>query len=232
MLPGEVTIKRKIQEGHSFIEGDVLAVITGNAQKILTGERIALNILQRMGGIATVTKKYVKAIEGTSAKIVDTRKTVPGWRDLDKLAVYLGGASNHRHGLYDMVLIKDNHIAIAAKTNSIASVAWAVRTAREKTNVKIQVEVDTIEQLKEVISEEPDMILLDNMNPDVLTEAVAITNKICSELSIARPLLEASGGIELGTVRRVAESGVDRISVGALTHSVIALDIGLDMDFS
>ncbi|MHC4871975.1 MAG: carboxylating nicotinate-nucleotide diphosphorylase [Planctomycetota bacterium] len=230
MIDKGVKLKRLVPEGHTFPAGAQLAEIEGNAVSILSGERTALNILQRMCGVATVTNSYVKAIEGTKAKIFDTRKTVPGWRALDKLAVYLGGGVNHRKGLYDMVLIKDNHIALAGRENAIANAGWAVRKARENTKLKIEVEVDTLEQLKEVLNEEPDFVLLDNMDPDTLHEAVKLTAEICNTNNFKHPLLEASGGITLGTVRRVAESGVDRISIGALTHSCIALDIGLDID--
>lgn len=230
MLDENIKIKRVVPEGTSFTGGSLLAEVEGRAVTILSGERTALNILQRMCGVATITNAYVKAIEGTKAKILDTRKTVPGWRRLDKLAVYLGGGANHRQGLYDMILIKDNHIALAGKGNSIASAAWAVRKAKEETSVKIEVEVDTLEQLREVLKEEPDFVLLDNMDPDTLREAVLIVSEICNANNYKRPLLEASGGITLGSIRRVAEAGVDRISIGALTHSCIALDIGLDMD--
>lgn len=226
----KVAYQQKVKEGHQFGPGGILATVEGPAVAILSGERIALNILQRMCGIATLTHRYVKAIEGTNARIVDTRKTVPGWRALDKLAVYLGGADNHRTGLYDMILIKDNHLTLAERRNADASAAWAVRTARQHSTLKIQVEVESPEQLEQVLPEEPEMVLLDNMDVDSLRGAVRLATSVCRERNLRRPLLEASGGVTLQTVGEIARAGVDRISVGALTHSVRALDIGLDIE--
>lgn len=228
-LDPEVRLEAEVAEGHSFPAGATLACIHGPAIAVLSGERTALNILQRMCGVASVTRRYVQAVEGTKAKICDTRKTIPGWRALDKLAVYLGGGTNHRRGLYDMILIKDNHILLAGRQNAEASAAWAVQTARARSELKIEVEVESLDELEQVLSAEPDLILLDNMDEDDLRLAVKIVNRRCQAETLRRPLLEASGGIELGTVRRVAETGVDRISVGALTHSAPALDIGLDL---
>jgi nicotinate-nucleotide pyrophosphorylase (carboxylating) len=228
-LDPAVRFRQQVPEGNPFEGGTAVAVVDGRAESILTGERIALNILQRMCGVATLTHQFVGAVAGTRARIVDTRKTVPGWRRLDKLAVYLGGGTNHRQGLFDMVLIKDNHVALAARANAVVSAALAVRQAREETNLLIEVEVDTLEQLREVLPEEPDMVLLDNMDPDDLREAVALTGRLCAERGLRKPLLEASGNVTLATARAVAEAGVDRISVGTLTHSCRALDIGLDI---
>ncbi|MFH0910034.1 MAG: carboxylating nicotinate-nucleotide diphosphorylase [Planctomycetota bacterium] len=230
LLDAKVAVARHVQSGHAFPAGARIASIEGPAVSVLSGERIALNFLQRMCAIATRTRQYVRAVEGTSAQILDTRKTAPGLRALDKFAVFLGGGHNHRHGLYDMVLIKDNHLALAGKTTEIPSVAWAVRRSREKTRLPIEVEVETLESLREALPEEPHMVLLDNMDLETLKQAVALAGEVCSAQKLRRPLLEASGGITLENVRAVAETGVDRISVGALTHSVTALDIGLELE--
>ena len=193
----------------------VVATIEARTAAILTGERTALNLLQRMSGIATATRAYVEAVAGTGVEILDTRKTAPGLRALDKRAVACGGGTNHRRGLHDAILIKDNHIAIAG------GVRQAVRAARANGTLAVQVEVDTLEQLDEALAGEPDSVLLDNMDPAGLRTAV--------ERTAGRCRLEASGGITLDTVRAVAETGVDAISVGALTHSVTALDISLEV---
>jgi len=183
---------------------------------MLTAERTALNFLQRMSGIATATARYAEEVKGTQARILDTRKTAPGLRAVDKLAVRLGGATNHRMGLYDMVLIKDNHIQAAG------SITRAVQSVRQRSpHLPIEVEVETLQQLQEALSLDVDRIMLDNMSLDMMREAVRITAGRCE--------LEASGGIHLQTVRAVAETGVDYISVGSLTHSVQALDISLEI---
>ena len=215
-------------DGSDFAAGATLATVKGPARSLLSGERVALNILQRMCGVSTVARRYVDAVRGTGAVILDTRKTIPGWRELDKLAVRSGGASNHRQGLYDMALIKDNHIALARERLHTASVAWAVRAAKTLEGVPVEVEVDTVEQLWEALPEQPDMVLLDNMSPDCMRAAIGEARTRCRENGWRVPLFEASGGITLQTIRAVAEAGVDRISIGALTHSVMALDIGLD----
>lgn len=203
-------------DGASVAPGDVVLRIEGPARAILTGERVALNFMGRMSGIATLTRRYVDAVAGTSARIVDTRKTTPGLRAFEKYAVRCGGGSNHRIGLYDAVLIKDNHIA------AVGGVGEAIAAARAHAGhmVKIEVEVDTLEQLATVLAHKVDAVLLDNMNPDTLRKAVAMIG--------GRALAEASGGVNLDTVRAIAEAGVDLISVGALTHSAPVLDLGLD----
>jgi nicotinate-nucleotide pyrophosphorylase (carboxylating) len=193
------------------------ARLTGSARAILTGERTALNLLQRMSGIATATRRYVLAVEGTGCQILDTRKTAPGLRALDKRAVRLGGGTNHRSALDDAVLIKDNHIAIAG---GIAAAVTAVRSVRPGTAV--EVEVDTLEQLDEALTTGAEAVLLDNMDVTTMAEAVRRT--------AGRARLEASGGITLESVRAIAETGVDAISVGALTHSVRGLDIALEVE--
>jgi len=208
-------------------EGDVLksracmATVTGNARAILTGERTALNFLQRLCGIATITKKYVNAVNGTSTKILDTRKTTPAWRNLEKYAVTAGGGTNHRIGLYDRIMIKDNHRYLAGLRGSNGLIA-AIRRARAMyPNLEIEVEVDNLDEFKIVLKESPEYILLDNMNNEQMKEAV--------KLNSGKVKLEASGGITLERIPYIAKLGVDFISVGALTHSVKAVDISLEM---
>lgn len=208
------------EDGSQVAIGDVTAIVEGSASNILTAERTALNFLQRMSGIATTAKKYSDKVKHTKAKIIDTRKTVPGLRLIDKLAVKMGGCENHRIGLYDMFLIKDNHIEIAG---SISKAIEACKNFNKKhnSNYKIEVEVDSIDQINEALYAEPDIIMLDNFTPAQMKEAVKLINGRCET--------EASGGITLDNVKEAAESGVDYISVGALTHSVKALDISLDL---
>jgi nicotinate-nucleotide pyrophosphorylase (carboxylating) len=206
-----------------------IAEISGPALSILAAERPMLNFISRLSGIATLTKRYVDAIAGTNAKIYDTRKTTPGWRLLEKYAVVCGGGKNHRTGLSDAVLIKDNHLFLGKKTDAGFSPAAAVRKAKHFVKrhflhyVIVEAEVDTLEQLRDVLPENPDIVLLDNMTIEQLQEAIQIRNQISPAVT-----LEASGNINLSTVRPVAETGVERISVGALTHSATALDFGLD----
>ena len=205
-----------VDDGVTVHPGDIVARVEGHGPGILTAERVALNFLQRMSGIATMAQQYMREIAGTSCRILDTRKTVPGLRELDKMAVALGGATNHRIGLYDMVLIKDNHIEAAG---GIAQAVERVRARRP--DLAIEVEVESLEQLDEVLPLDVDRIMLDNMSPEIMREAVRRT--------AGRSELEASGGITLETVRAAAESGVDYVSVGALTHSVVALDVSLEI---
>ena len=199
--------------------GKVFARATGDAQTLLAAERVALNFLQRLSGIATVTRRYVDAISGTGARIVDTRKTTPGLRLLEKYAVTVGGGSNHRMGLDDGVLIKDNHLVMAG------SVGEAVRRARESCGHlhKIEVEVATLDQVREALDARADILLLDNMSPEMVRESVDLVRS--REPEERRTLTEASGGINLSNVRAYAEAGVDLISIGALTHSAPAVDI-------
>lgn len=221
LLDPRVELLVLIGDGLCVERGQVIAQVAGPGRAILTGERVALNFLQRMSGIATATRRYVDAVQGTHAVILDTRKTVPGLRLLDKWAVRLGGGRNHRIGLYDMALIKDNHIA------AVGSITEAVRRVRAGMarsagpQRQIEVEVTDLEQLAEALEIGADRILLDNMSPDLMREAVQLTG--------GRIPLEASGGISMARVREVAETGVDFISIGALTHSVAALDISLDL---
>lgn len=220
----QVKFTAMLNDGDALDPGDRIALIEGPARAVLTGERLALNIMQHMCAVASQTRKYVDLTRHTKAGIYDTRKTIPGHRALEKMAVIHGGGRNHRQGLYDMILIKDNHLALS----HIASAAEAVKRARENSALEIMVEVDTLEQLRDVLPQEPDYVLLDNMGPDILKEAVQITDDFAAKNNRKRPALEASGGINLNTVKAIAESGVDRISVGAITHSAPALDIGLD----
>ena len=196
--------------------------ISGSARAILTAERVALNFVQRLSGIATLTAQFVDTIKDTNAKILDTRKTFPGMRRFEKYAVACGGGKNHRMGLFDMVLIKDNHLAalLGTKPNAIAA---AVQRARKKyPALKVEVEADTLEQVQQAVIAGADFVLLDNMSLEVLRQAIALCK--------GKTLTEASGGVNLTTVRAIAETGVDFISVGALTHSARAVDIGLDFE--
>lgn len=218
-------------DGADLALGTRIGVISGQARSLFISERIVLNILGRLSGIASLTKKYVEAVKGTSARIYDTRKTILGWRRLEKYAVRCGGGMNHRTGLYDAILIKDNHLAFGAGTEESPrfSPAEAVTYAKEFLNRHfddvpiVEIEVDTLEQLKEILPTEPDIVLLDNMTPAQLTDAVRMRNILNPKVE-----LEASGGITLQTVSSVAKTGVERISVGALTHSAGSLDLGLD----
>lgn len=214
-----IQIESTVADGDEIKSGKVFARVIGDAQMLLSAERTALNFLQHLSGIATVTRQYVQAIAGTKAKIVDTRKTTPGLRMLEKYAVSVGGGSNHRLGLDDGVLIKDNHLAMAG------SVADAVRRAREAAGHlhKIEVEVVMLEQVKEALDAKADILLLDNMAPEMIRQAVQIVSE--REPDDRRTLLEASGGINLSNVRQYAEAGVDLISIGALTHSAPSVDI-------
>ncbi len=217
-----IKFKSLAKEGEKIKSGTVIAEITGKTKSLLIGERTALNLLQRLSGIATLTAKYSAAVKGTGARIVDTRKTVPGLRFFDKYAVRAGGGSNHRFGLFDGVLIKDNHIA------AVGGVGKAVKIARDRAHhlVKIEVEVKNLREVREALSARADIIMLDNMP--------AATTKKAVELIRTRnkdALIEASGNINLDNVREIAENGVDLISVGALTHSVQASDISMKFDF-
>ncbi|HOX01780.1 MAG TPA: carboxylating nicotinate-nucleotide diphosphorylase [Candidatus Paceibacterota bacterium] len=207
-------------DGDKAAAGQALARIDGPARALLTGERVALNFLQRLSGIATLTAQFVAAVAGTRAQILDTRKTTPGWRALEKYAVRCGGGRNHRFGLYDQVLIKDNHLA-ALRDASPDPVHAAVRLARARyPQLAVEVEADTLDQVRLAASAGADIILLDNMSLEELRAAVQIVD--------GRARTEASGGVRLDSVRAIAETGVDFISAGALTHSARAADIALD----
>jgi nicotinate-nucleotide pyrophosphorylase (carboxylating) len=221
-LDPEVRVEWRVPEGGELTPGATVAVIEGRARAILSAERVALNFLQHLSGVATLTAQFVDAVKGTRAQILDTRKTTPGWRRLEKYAVTCGGGRNHRLGLFDRVLIKDNHLA-ALRNESPNTIAAAIQRARANyPRLKVEVEADTLEQVEQAVAAGADMILLDNMNPVQLRLAV----QRCKD----RTLTEASGGVTLAGVRAVAETGVDFISVGALTHSARAVDIGLDFE--
>lgn len=211
-----VVFDNRVQDGERVAARSVLATVSGNARSILSAERTALNFLARMSGVATQTALLVDAVEGTGVRIADTRKTMPGLRALDKYAVRMGGGMNHRFGLHDAVMIKDNHIA------AVGSITAAVEAVRSRVGhtVTVEVEVETLRQLEEVVETDTDIVLLDNMSPMDLAEAVRIV--------AGRMTTEASGGVTLDNVREIAESGVDVISVGWITHSAPQLDIGLD----
>ncbi len=216
-----------IDDGSQVEPGVTVAQLSGPARDLLTSERIMLNFLSRLSGVATLTAAYVAACEGTGAAVYDTRKTTPGWRRLEKYAVRQAGGRNHRLGLFDAVLIKDNHLAFA-HGEADTSPGEAVRRARQflaqqESDAMVEIEVDTLEQLQMVLPVGPDVVLLDNMPPETLCQAVAMRNQLGPQVQ-----LEASGGVNLDTIRTIAETGVERISVGALTHSAISLDFGLD----
>jgi len=213
-----VVFKPCYDDAYTATKGTVLAFLNGDASDLLMGERVALNLLQRMCGIATLTSRFVSAVSGTKARIVDTRKTTPGLRELEKYAVRVGGGINHRTGLYDGVLIKENHIAAAG------GITEAIRRARAYIphTLKIEIETETLSQVDEALAAGADIIMLDNMNLDEMRQAV--------KTIAGRALVEASGGVNLETVRAIAETGVDIISVGALTHSPRAMDISMLLD--
>jgi len=214
-LNREIVFEPKVEDGAQVKRGMVLAELNGDARALLTGERTALNFLGRMSGIATLTRQFVDEVAGTGAVILDTRKTAPGLRSLDKLAVRLGGGQNHRNGLFDMVLIKDNHIDFAG---SITAAVERVRAGG--TGLPIEVETRTLENVREALQLGVERILLDNMSPETMREAVKIAN--------GRANLEASGNVTLQNVLEVAQTGVDYISVGALTHSPRVFDVSLE----
>jgi nicotinate-nucleotide pyrophosphorylase (carboxylating) len=214
-LDPDVRVERHVADGDALPGAAPVATVSGSLRALLTGERTALNLLGRLSGIATLTRSYVDAVAGTGVAILDTRKTTPGLRLLEKRAVASGGGRNHRFGLDDGVLVKDNHLAVAG------SVARAVGRLRAATELPIEVECDTLDQVEEAIAAGADAILLDNMGLEDLSRAVALAR--------GRARLEASGGVTLETVRAVAETGVDEISIGALTHSAPALDVSLEL---
>ncbi|MDR6727182.1 nicotinate-nucleotide pyrophosphorylase (carboxylating) [Paenibacillus amylolyticus] len=216
-----LVFKPLVQDGDLVTTGTILAEVEGSTHRLLTGERLALNLLQRMSGIATRTRSYVEAIEGLATKLVDTRKTTPGHRLLEKYAVRVGGGSNHRFGLYDAVMIKDNHIK---GSGGITAAVERARAAIPHT-MTIEVETEDLNQVREALQAGADIIMLDNMHPDRMREAVAIIREQSPHVKV-----EASGNVSLKTIRGIAESGVDVISVGRLTYSFESLDISLDLN--
>ena len=218
-----LNVRALLSDGSRLYSGSDIAVVSGPAGPILRAERIALNFLQRMSGIATATNRYVEAVGGLNSRIVDTRKTVPGHRYLDKYAVRMGGGQNHRLNLADGILIKDNHIqANRFREMGLAQVI-ALALERASHTIKVEVEVETLDQVREAVDAGAHIIMLDNMSVELMREAMTLID--------GRAVVEASGGINMDTVRAVAETGVDLISIGALTHSVAALDISLDLEF-
>lgn len=221
-LSRQVRIQKILRDGQPAGAGAALLIISGPARPILTAERVALNFLQRLSGVATLTSQFVRAVRGTGAQILDTRKTTPGWRRFEKYAVACGGGKNHRLGLFDMVLIKDNHLA-ALRNEKPNAIAAAISRARKKfPGLKIEVEAETTAQAGQALDAGAELILLDNMSLPQLRRAVKIAG--------GRAKTEASGGVNLQTVRAIAQTGVDFISVGALTHSAPAADIALDFE--
>ena len=219
-LASGLKVTRNAADGGVVKAGQDILRVEGLARAILSAERVALNFVQRLSGVATLTAQFVAAIQGTGAKILDTRKTTPGWRRFEKYAVACGGGCNHRIGLYDMILIKDNHLAALRNEPPNAVAAAIARARRQFPQLKVEAEADTLEQAAQAADAGADMILLDNMTLAQLRQAVQTIG--------GRAKTEASGGVNLDTVRAIAETGVDFISVGAITHSAPAVDIGLD----
>jgi len=221
-LSSKIQVKRFVRDGQRVKAGAPLLKISGSSRALLSSERVALNFVQRLSGVATATAQFVDAVKGTRARILDTRKTTPGWRRFEKYAVTCGGGKNLRIGLYDMVLIKDNHL-VALQNEKPNAIAAAVARARKRfPKLKVEVEADTLEQVAQAVAAGADIILLDNMTLVQLRQAVKIVG--------GRAKTEASGGVNLKTVRGIAQTGVDLISVGAITHSARAVDIGLDFE--
>ena len=219
-VDSKVKFEIKFKDGSKVKYGDVAAIVSGKAQSLLTAERTALNFLQRMSGIATSANIYSEKVKHTKAKVIDTRKTVPGLRVLDKMAVKFGGCANHRIGLYDMFLIKDNHVEVAGSITKAVE-ACIKYQKKHRTKFKIEVETKNLKEVEEAIRTKANIIMLDNFEIDEMKKAVHLINGKCK--------VEASGGVNLDTIKEIAETGVDFISVGALTHSVKALDISLEI---
>lgn len=232
-LDCSIRVETYVKDGQTLNARQPAAMLHGDARELLTCERTVLNFLGRLCGIASLTAHYANQVQGTNARVYDTRKTTPGWRRLEKYAVRCGGGRNHRLGLFDGILIKDNHLACrAAADGTLLDPGSAIQAAKEflasgafrfESSPMIEIEIDRIAQLEPALKAGPDIILLDNMKCDLLTQCVAIRNELNPEVE-----LEASGGVNLQTIRAIAETGVDRISVGALTHSAVNLDLGLD----
>jgi nicotinate-nucleotide pyrophosphorylase (carboxylating) len=236
----QLSLEVNVQDGQPVKPKQTIAVMSGPAHDILTMERTCLNFMCRLSGISTLTQQYVEKISGTSACVFDTRKTTPGWRRLEKYAVACGGGKNHRLGLYDAIMIKDNHLAFyqTQVDDEVDTIPAAIQTARTWINQRksslphgdntvLQLEVDTLQQLEIALETDCDIVLLDNMNCEQLSRAVEMRNRQARNI-----LLEASGGVTLTTIGKIAQTGVERISVGALTHSAINFDIGLDWEMA
>lgn len=236
-LDKKAIVKRIIEEGAQVNKGNIIAVVKGSVRALLSGERIALNFLQRLSGIATLASQFVERVKPIKVDIMDTRKTIPGWRYLEKYAVAIGGGVNHRMGLYDQALIKDNHLDIMkSKLFSSSSFAGGVEDAvsllrrKLRRDVLIEIEVRTIDEVRNALKAGFDIVLFDNMNIAQLKDAVKLVKEWKSKRKTNLPLTEASGNVTLENVRLVAETGVDRISVGAITHSAKAMDISLEIE--
>ena len=236
-LDKKAIVKRIVEEGAQVNKGNIIAVVKGSARALLSGERIALNFLQRLSGIATLTSQFVERAKPVKVDIMDTRKTIPGWRYLEKYAVAIGGGVNHRMGLYDQSLIKDNHLDIMkSKLFSSSSFAGGVEDAvsllrrKLRRDILIEIEVRTIDEVRNALKAGVDIVLFDNMNIAQLKDAVKLVKEWKSKKKTNLPLTEASGNVTLENVRLVAETGVDRISVGAITHSAKAMDISLEIE--
>jgi nicotinate-nucleotide pyrophosphorylase (carboxylating) len=221
-LSNKIKIEKFARDGQKISAGKTLLKISGPARALLTAERVALNFFQRLSGVATLTAQFVEAVRGTRTQILDTRKTTPGWRRFEKYAVTCGGGKNHRMGLFDMILIKDNHLVALNNEKPNAIAAAALRAQKKFPKLKIEVEADTFKQVAQAADAGVDIVLLDNMDLRQLRQAVKIVN--------GRAKIEASGGVNLKNVRAIAKTGVDFISIGALTHSARAVDIGLDFE--
>lgn len=219
-----LTLETHVFDGAALDRDTRIATLSGPLRSILIAERTALNFLQRLSGVATLTRKYVEAVAGTTAQVLDTRKTTPGWRLLEKYAVRMGGGANHRIGLYDGILIKDNHLAgLGDPTTAVRRAVELARAHPGNNGLVVEVEVDRLDQLDQALAVRPEIVLLDNMTPEMLRAAAARR-----DATSPATRLEASGGVTLATIRAIAETGVDRVSVGAITHSAPALDIALD----
>lgn len=222
-----VEFRPLVKDGEHVLNGEVIARIQGNARAILAGERVALNYIGFLSGIATKTKRFVDAIKPFKTKIMDTRKTIPGLRELEKYAVRVGGGYNHRMRLDEMVLVKDNHLKFIGGFSGLSKLLWN-SSKPAAGNYKIELEAENLEEFKEALIINPDVIMLDNMNIEDMKKAVVIRNRFSASKSSPKPLLEASGGITIDNVKQVASIGVEMISIGALTHSVSSADISLE----
>lgn len=220
-----ISLRPLRSDGDRIHSGEAFMEIEGPIQPILRGERLALNFLQRLSGVSTLTRRFVDAVAGTHCHIYDTRKTTPGWRALEKYAVRAAGGKNHRRGLSDMVLIKDNHRKVLASLGDADLTGWLQRIRQVRSELAVEIEVDSVDELNAALEAGYELILLDNFSLEDLGRAVTLTRRRPGKT----PVLEASGGVRLESVREVAETGVDRIAVGAITHSAVALDIGLDV---
>ena len=232
-LDSDATVTNRFQDGEAVKNGEVALEIEGLLRALLTAERTALNFMQRMSGVASLTQKFVEAVDGTGVQILDTRKTIPGWRAIEKYSVQVGGGTNHRFGLFDQVLIKDNHLeAVRSRSGSSLpeAVASAVHTAKQECpGIRIEVEIEDEASFQAAVEAQADIIMLDNRSPVEMKQMIQWLDKRRPRGEPGRPILEASGGITLKNVRQVAKTGVDWISLGALTHSAPALDISMEI---